>query len=134
MEYYLWLGFVAILSFVTGFVSGKPHRPKSEIDLLLEQIKWLPIISVRNERVGRHSKPVIRLEGGIELIASAVGGAYISYNDIGIGVKVPEDNWITLPLNKKMRNKIASIFHNRLSEHLLDSSTKKMLCENTEGR
>lgn len=137
MEYYLWLGFVAVLSFLTGFVFGKPCRSRSEINSLIEQIKWLPIVDAgnRNTKSGM-IQPFIELEGGIYIKASCSvpGSAYIQYRGIGIGVEDPADNWVVVPVNKKTKKEISTIFHNRIAEYLLESSTKNMLCEHVEGR
>lgn len=101
-------------------------KEKSHIDLLLDQISYLPIINVSMEYLSSSSRPTMELEGGIKLI-KGINGAWIEYKEIAIGVPNPESGWSTFDLSKSQMKYVNRVMLERLAEHAFDNALESCI-------
>lgn len=128
----LWA--IALMSAMLGFGAGilvrmPDRRGARQFKALIEHLKWLPVVSVFNDkRVGK-TYPTVEFEGGLRLVSFGNDGAWIEYNKIGIGVPNPDMNWGTLSLTDSQRAKLTAVMRERALEHAMDHATAGLLTE-----
>ncbi len=128
---------VAVMGLALGFGTGavvfragkeepdRTDRPMGSVRALMDQTRWLPIVSVTHRKrddMGYPAPkgqmvPTMELDGGIRVIAGdrAINSAFLEYNGTRIGLSPDDRTWL------------GQVLKDRVAELAMSSAETKLL-------